>query len=79
VSIRDAIHIDQIRVTSSRNTRWFQSRCADSLTLTPLSNCQSRVSTVVVSLTQLAENVLTRPEEAAGDLLGLPTQEGSDE
>ncbi|MBB5085076.1 phosphotransferase family protein [Nonomuraea endophytica] len=39
----------------------------------------SRVSTVVVCLTQLAENVLARPEEAAEHLLGLSPREGSDE
>jgi hypothetical protein len=37
-----------------------------------------RVSTVVVSLTQLAENVLTRPEEAAEHLLGLSPRKGTD-
>jgi Phosphotransferase enzyme family len=38
-----------------------------------------RMSTVVVCLTQLAENVLARPEEAAEHLLGVPSREGTDE
>jgi hypothetical protein len=32
-----------------------------------------------VCLTQLAENVLARPEEAAEHLLGVPSREGTDE
>jgi hypothetical protein len=38
-----------------------------------------RISTVVVCLTQLAENVLARPEEAAKHLLGLSPREETDE
>jgi hypothetical protein len=57
----DAALIRSVRYTGAR---LLQTACER-------SKHRSRVSTVDVCLTQLAENVLARPEEAAEHLLGI--------